>query len=173
VVVVAIGIKEQIMKSPVQLFVAIAVLLATATVAAQVYKWVDKDGQVQYAAKVEPKKIANASASTSAATTAAPTATGKPGDTAKTSKDKAKDSAKEVEKRRKEEIEKNLKDDDIARVAKANQERCKGATVALLEFESGRPINRIKENGEREFVSDDERAASIVRMRAAMTESCK
>ena len=169
------------MKSPVQLFVAIAVLLATATVAAQVYKWVDKDGQVQYtdtpppagAAKVEPKKIANASASTSAATTAAPTATGKPGDTAKTSKDKAKDSAKEVEKRRKEEIEKNLKDDDIARVAKANQERCKGATVALLEFESGRPINRIKENGEREFVSDDERAASIVRMRAAMTESCK
>lgn len=169
------------MKSPVQLFVAIAVLLATATVAAQVYKWVDKDGQVQYtdtppppgAAKVEPKKIANASASTSAATTAAPTATGKPGDTAKTSKDKAKDSAKEVEKRRKEEIEKNLKDDDIARVAKANQERCKGATAALLEFESGRPINRIKENGEREFVSDDERAASIVRMRAAMTESCK
>ena len=36
------------MKSPVQLFIAMAILLATATVAAQVYKWVDKDGKVQY-----------------------------------------------------------------------------------------------------------------------------
>ncbi len=168
------------MKSPVQLFFAIAVLLATATVAAQVYKWVDKDGQVQYtdtppppgAAKVEPKKIAKASPSATATTSAA-TVAGKPVEAAKTSKDKAKDAAKEVEKRRKETIDQNLKDDDIARVAKANQERCKGATAALLEFESGRPLNRTKENGEREFVSDEERAASIVRMRTAMTESCK
>lgn len=36
------------MKSPLQLFVAIAVLLATATVAAQVYRWVDKDGKVHF-----------------------------------------------------------------------------------------------------------------------------
>ena len=36
------------MKSPVQLFTAVAILLATATVAAQVYKWVDKDGKIQY-----------------------------------------------------------------------------------------------------------------------------
>lgn len=170
------------MKSPVQLFVALAVLLATATVAAQVYKWVDKDGQVQYTdtppppgvAKVEPKKIAKASPSATApATASAAAVAGKPAETAKTAKDKAKDAAKEVEKRRKETIDQNLKDDDIARVAKANQERCKGATAALLEFESGRPINRTKENGEREFVSDEERAASIVRMRTAMTESCK
>ena len=168
------------MKSPVQLFFAIAVLLATATVAAQVYKWVDKDGQVQYTdtppppgvAKVEPKKIAKASPSATATASVA-TVAGKPVEAAKTSKDKAKDAAKEVEKRRKEAIDQNLKDDDIARVAKANQERCKGATAALLEFESGRPINRTKENGEREFVSDEERAASIVRMRTAMTESCK
>ena len=168
------------MKSPVQLFFAIAVLLATATVAAQVYKWVDKDGQVQYTdtppppgvAKVEPKKIAKASPSATATASVA-TVAGKPVEAAKTLKDKAKDAAKEVEKRRKETIDQNLKDDDIARVAKANQERCKGATAALLEFESGRPINRTKENGEREFVSDEERAASIVRMRTAMTESCK
>jgi len=170
------------MKSPVQLFVALAVLLATATVAAQVYKWVDKDGQVQYTdtppppgvAKVEPKKIAKASPSATAPATASAAAVpGKPVETAKTAKDKARDTAKEVEKRRKETIDQNLKDDDIARVAKANQERCKGATAALLEFESGRPLNRTKENGEREFVSDEERAASIVRMRTAMTESCK
>lgn len=168
------------MKSPVQLFFAIAVLLATATVAAQVYKWVDKDGQVQYTdtppppgvAKVEPKKIAKASPSATATASAA-TVAGKPVEAAKTSKDKARDTAKEVEKRRKETIDQNLKDDDIARVAKANLERCKGATAALLEFESGRPLNRTKENGEREFVSDEERAASIVRMRTAMTESCK
>ena len=53
------------MKSPIQFFIAIAILLATATVAAQVYKWVDKDGQVQFtdtppppgATKSEAKKV--------------------------------------------------------------------------------------------------------------------
>ena len=73
------------MKSPVQIFVAIAVLLATATVAAQVYKWVDKDGQVQYtdtppppgAAKVEAKKINSALASTTTAPTTSPCAVAK------------------------------------------------------------------------------------------------
>jgi len=36
------------MKSPVQLFAALAIFLATATVAAQVFKWIDKDGKVNF-----------------------------------------------------------------------------------------------------------------------------
>lgn len=168
------------MKSPVQLFVAIAVLLATATVAAQVYKWVDKDGQTQYsdsppppgATKAEQKKIANAP-------TTAPTSAvaGKPGDTAKATKDKAKPTAKEIaketEKQRAEAAIKAKNDEELARVAKVNEERCKGATLALREFESGRPISRADANGDRSFLSDEERAAEAARMRAAMAESCK
>ena len=170
------------MKSPVQLFVAIAVLLATATVAAQVYKWVDKDGQTQYsdspppagAAKAEQKKIANAPT-----TAPTPAVAGKPGDTAKATKDKdkakptAKEIAKETEKQRAEAAIKAKNDEELARVAKVNEDRCKGATLALREFESGRPISRADANGDRSFLSDEERAAEAARMRAAMAESCK
>lgn len=172
------------MKSPVQLFVAIAVLLATATVAAQVYKWVDKDGQTQYsdsppppgAAKAEQKKIANAPT-----TAPTPAVAGKPGDTAKATKDKDKDKAKptakeiakETEKQRAEAAIKAKNDEELARVAKVNEDRCKGATLALREFESGRPISRADANGDRSFLSDEERAAEAARMRAAMAESCK
>lgn len=61
------------MKSPVQLFAALAILLATATVAAQVFKWIDKDGKVNFtdtpppaeAVKGEAKKIVTPSASPS------------------------------------------------------------------------------------------------------------
>ena len=164
------------MKSPVQLFVAIAVLLATATVAAQVYKWVDKDGQTQYsdspppagAAKAEQKKIANAPA-----TAPTPAVAGKPGEPAKAPNEKAKPTAKETEKQRAEAVIKAKNDEELARVAKANEDRCKGATIILKEYESGRPISRADANGDRSFLSDEERAAEAARMRAAMAESCK
>ena len=168
------------MKSPVQLFVAIAVLLATATVAAQVYKWVDKDGKTQYsdspppagATKAEQKKIANAPA-----TTPTPAVAGKPGEPAKATKEKAKPTAKEIaketEKQRAEAVIKAKNDEELARVAKANEDRCKGATIILKEYESGRPISRADANGDRSFLSDEERAAEAARMRAAMAESCK
>ena len=166
------------MKSPVQILVAIAVLLATATVAAQVYKWVDKDGQVQYSdrpptetSKVESKKLG--SAAPGAPANASATTAAKSGDVAKSPKDKAKDAAKDAEKRKTEAGDKAKKDDDLARIAKANEERCKGATNNLRDYESGRPINRTADNGERSFLSDEERAAEVARMRAAMTESCK
>ena len=164
------------MKSPVQLFVAIAVLLATATVAAQVYKWVDKDGQTQYsdsppppgANKAGQKKIIDTSAAASA-----PVVAGKPGEPAKSPKEKAKEAAKETEKQRAEAAIKAKNDEELARVAKANEDRCKGATIVLKEYESGRPISRADANGDRSFLSDEERAAEAARMRAAMAESCK
>ena len=72
------------MKSPVQLFTAVAILLATATVAAQVYKWVDKDGKIQYsdtpppatATKTEAKKVDTSPAAASTAAAPRQNATG-------------------------------------------------------------------------------------------------
>ncbi len=168
------------MKSPVQIFFAIAVLLATATVAAQVYKWVDKDGQVQYtdtppppgAAKVEAKKINSAVASTTTVP-AGTTFSAKPGDAAKSSKDKAKDAAKEGEKRKADASNAAKKDEETQRNAKANEERCKAATGNLREYESGRPIARTNDNGDRVILGDEERLAEAAKMRVAMTEACK
>lgn len=167
------------MKSPVQIFVAIAVLLATATVAAQVYKWVDKDGQVQYtdtppppgAAKVEAKKINSTVATPTSPSAAAIGA--KPADVAQSPKDKAKDAAKEAEKRKTDASNVAKKDEETQRNAKANEERCKAATSNLREYESGRQIARTNDNGERVILGDDERAAEAAKMRLAMTETCK
>ena len=48
------------MKSPVQLFAAIAIFLATATVAAQVFKWIDKDGKVNFSDTPPPAEAVGA-----------------------------------------------------------------------------------------------------------------
>lgn len=154
------------MKSPVQLFTAVAILLATATVAAQVYKWVDKDGKIQYsdtpppatATKTEAKKVDTSPAA--ASTAAAP---------AKTLQDRAKDfdkrQADAAEKAKKSEI-----DQKNAAIAASN---CSDARNGLREMETGRPTIRITETGAREFLDDEARQAEITRARKAVADSCK
>ncbi len=160
------------MKSPIQLFVAAAVLLATATVAAQVYKWVDKDGKVQYsdtppppsASKADPKKL-NTGATTPAPTEAA-------AKSAANAPKTVQERSKEADKRRIDEAEKAKKDEEAQKVAKQNEERCKDATRYKSELDSGRPIARNNDQGERTFMSDEERSAELARAATVMTEAC-
>jgi len=154
------------MKSPVQLFIAMAILLATATVAAQVYKWVDKDGKVQYtdtpppasATKTEAKKLDAAPASAPAAGAAAKSL-------ADRSKDFDKRKTEDAEKQKKAEVDKKNAD-----IAAAN---CKDAKTNLKTLESGRPLVRTTETGDREVMSDDARQADLVKARKAADEFCK
>ena len=154
------------MKSPVQLFIAVAILLATATVAAQVYKWVDKDGKVQYtdtpppasATKTEAKRVDTSPASASA-----------PADTAKTLQDRAKD----YDKRKTEVAEKSKKADIEQKNADASAANCSDARGALRDLETGRPITRTSETGFREYVDDDARQAEMTKARKAITDFCK
>jgi hypothetical protein len=176
------------MKSPIQLFVAIAVLLATATVTAQVYKWVDKDGKVQYSdtpppadAKASPKKVDVTPAAGGTVSPPAPPAKSAPG------KDAAKDAAKgapakpltleernkESDKRRAEQAEADKKTAEETRIAKANVERCKEATRYLRDLETGRPLTTTDDTGDRKMLDDNARAAEMAKARTAMTESCK
>ena len=153
------------MKSPVQLFIALAILLATATVAAQVYKWVDKDGKVQYsdtpppasATKTEAKKI---DTSPAAAATAAPT---------KSLQDRAKD----FDKRKTDVAEKAKKsaaDQERADVDAAN---CADARAGLRELETGRPITRTTDAGAREYLNDEGRQAELAKARKSIAGFCK
>ena len=156
------------MKSPIQLFTFLAILLATATVAAQVYKWVDKDGKVQYtdtppppgATKAEPKKVEMPGSP--AAGPAAATA-------GKTLQDRTKD----FDKRKTEAAEKAKKDSESQQSAEVDADNCRNAKTALIDLESGRPINRSNDKGERIFISDEERAADIARARAMVAAACK
>lgn len=178
------------MKSPIQLFVAIAVLLAAATVTAQVYKWVDKDGKVQYsdippspdAKGVEPKKVDVRAPVAPAAPTKATPANAKdaPKDAKTAGKDGPKeapkslsDRAKDSDKRRADEAVAAKKSADDEQVAKANQARCKDATRYMAEFNSGRPIAGTDDAGGRKILDDEGRNAEIAKVRLVMTESCK
>jgi hypothetical protein len=178
------------MKSPIQLFVAIAVLLATATVTAQVYKWVDKDGKVQYSdtpppvdAKATPKKVEIKPAAGSAATPAPAPAQTKSAPGKDAGKDAAKGAPtkpltleernKESDKRRAEQVEADKKAAEESRIAQANQERCKEATRYARDLETGRPISTTDDSGERKMLDDSARAAEVSKAKAAMAESCK
>ena len=154
------------MKSPIQLFIAIAILLATATVAAQVYKWVDKDGKVQYtdtppppgATKAEPKKVDAPSGGA-----ATPPSAGK----------SLQDRTKDFDKRRADAAEKEKKDAEAQKKAAAEAASCRDAKVALLDLESGRPLNRSNEKGERVYITEEERQSEVERARGIAKSSCK
>ena len=153
------------MKSSVKLLMAIAALLAAATVAAQVYRWVDKDGKVQYTDTPPPpdlkgtaKKIDTRPAS-GGVSVSSPAASKGP-DTKAADKRKAD-----------EEKEKKAAADSEA--AAADEENCREARAALNEYESGKPLLRTDENGERKLVNDDERQSRIQKAKAAIAASCK
>jgi hypothetical protein len=153
------------MKSPIRLFIAIAILLATATVAAQVYKWVDKDGKVQYsdtqppadATKAEAKKVDSGKASSSASPAA----------------NTLEDRVKGYDKRRTDAAESAKKAEDERKKDEAAAENCKGAQAALRDLESGRPIRRTNDKGEINVMGDEEREAELAKVRASATASCK
>ncbi len=155
------------MKSPIQFFIAIAILLATATVAAQVYKWVDKDGQVQFtdtppppgATKAEAKKIDTGNTSGSA--------------TASTPAKSLQDRSKDFDKRQKVAADNAKKADESLKKEELAEANCKSARTALRDLESGRAVRRINEAGEFVIMSDEMREAELVKTRAMAAESCK
>jgi Domain of unknown function (DUF4124) len=162
------------MKSPVQLFAAVAIFLATATVAAQVFKWIDKDGKVNFtdtpppaeAVKGEAKKIVTPSAVPSPQ--AAPSKLATPPST-KTGADQAKD----AERKKTDLAEKAKKDEAADKIAKQNEERCKEAKRYLTTLESGAPIKQSNDAGQAVFMTDEARASESARAKSAVTESCK
>ena len=172
------------MKSPIQFFVAMAVLLAAATVTAQVYKWVDKDGKVQFsdvppprdAKSGEAKKIEVRSASGAPAAPKAPPTDAKDAPKAdvntKAAPKTLAERAKESDKRREEAAEAAKKAAEVEQLAKAWQERCKDATRVLAEINSGRPMAGTDEQGGRKILDDAARAAEAAKARAAMSEAC-
>ena len=156
------------MRSPVRLFIALAILLATATVAAQVYKWVDKDGRVQYtdipppasATKVEAKKVDTSPATASTSAPAVPAKS-------------AQMRAKEAEKLKTEAAEKTRKRETDQKNAEISAANCQASRTVLRDLETGRPSMRTNEAGAREFLSDEARQDEMTKARKSIAEFCK
>ncbi|MBL8519915.1 MAG: DUF4124 domain-containing protein [Betaproteobacteria bacterium] len=160
------------MKSPIRFLATAAILLAAATVTAQVYRWVDKDGKVQYsdqpppagASKADPKKIADAPA----AATGSAAAGG-----SKSIADQSKDFDKRRKDAAKKSDEQSKKDEEARKVTENDQLNCKNARAALKDLESGRPIARTNESGDRSYLTDEQRQAEMARAKEIAADSCK
>ncbi len=155
------------MRSPVKFIAALAILLATATVTAQVFKWIDKDGKVNFSdtpppaqtVKGEVKKMTVTASAPSGGVSAPAKAVVEGAKSAPPTKTDAAETAKKAE--------------DTDKVAKQNAAQCKEATRYLGSLETGAPIVRNNDAGERTYMSDDERSAEIARAKGAIAEACK
>lgn len=156
------------MKSPIQLFIALAILLAAGVVAAQVYKWVDKDGKVQFTDTPPPPTATKEDAKKLVIKPAAGAGSGA-SDTPKSLAERNKDS----DKRRADAGAKAKKDDEQRAADGKNEARCQEANSYLRDLESGRPLSHADANGDRTFMSDEERAANIAKAREVAGKACK
>ena len=127
--------------------------------AAQLYKWVDKDGKTHYSdtppLNVDTKKLNVQSGATSESGKSA------------VERDKA------GEKARTEAREAGKKGDEAAKNAAAQEEACSRARSAYQTYADGGRIHRYNEKGEREFMTDEQIEAAKERSRREMDDVCK
>jgi len=132
---------------------------------AQVYKWIDKDGKVQYSDSPPP---AGAGVSVpQKVDTSASNSSGVGG----SAKDQSwQDKARDYDRRRIEAAEKQGVDIELAR---KNQVRCNNARMDLKTLQEVRRVYRTDEQGERHYMDDDQRQGEIARAQGVVTDTCK
>ena len=154
-------------------FLCAALLLTTgATAFAEVYKWVDKDGKIQYSdqpplsgeAKKIKQKTKNDAGTSSAA--APGNKTGKPALS-------VADQELEYRKRKneKEEAEKKLQAEK--ETAKQNKDYCNNLRGDLSAHANGKRIVRYDEKGEAITLDEKERAENKKQLEAQIAKECK
>jgi Domain of unknown function (DUF4124) len=145
-------------------------LLACGVAVADVYKWVDKDGKIQYSDQPpiggDAKKMKRKSID--APSTAAPTSTSsaKPAAT-------AADQELEYRKRKAEKEEAEKKQQGEAENAKKNKEYCSGLKGDLRSHTDGTRLYRHNEKGERVFMDEKEHAKSKRDLEERIAKECK
>lgn len=142
-------------------FAAIAACAFALPVAAQLYKWVDKDGKVHYSdtppLKQESKTIA----------------TPPPGPVNATPPKSAVAVDKELDKGRKAAAEAAKKSEDTAKAAAQKEENCNRAKANLQTFTNSGRIRKFNEKGEQAFLDDKELEAGREKARRDVDEACK
>ena len=137
--------------------VLLALLLAAAPAWAQIYKWVDEKGRVQYGEK--PPAGAKAAplrgeAAPAAGTPRAPV-----------------DLSQQEGAFRERQLRQRMQEDREAFDVKVNQQRCENARAQLENSERGRLYRR--ERGEKVFFSEAERNAELERLRGLVARYCR
>jgi len=154
--------------------------LVAAAAHAQGYKWVDKNGHTQYGdipppgVKATPLGPPPPPISSPASAAAAPSGGAKAGAAPAAHKDPLTPAEQELEFRRriKEAQEAAAKAEKEQQQAREKQENCERAREALRALESGQRIARVDQNGERYYMSDQQRSAEAAQAREQVKQSC-
>jgi len=144
----------------------LALVCIAAPAQAQLYKWTDANGRVQYSDRKpadgkEAKPVRNTVSSV-----------GSQSGGASGSKSLAEQN-KEFDKRRQELAEGQQKQQQTAAEQKRNAENCEAARRNLAALQSGQRIARYDLKGEKSYMDDSQRAAETERSRQQVEQSCK
>jgi hypothetical protein len=151
----------------------LAVLLAAAAGAsAQQYKWVDKNGRVQYGDMPPPGVQAAPLRAPSGRAAPPPAATEEAKDQAKKGPLTPAEQEAEFRKRRDETEQQRQKQAKAADEAAARKENCAVAQNQLRTMESGQRIARTDARGERYFLEDAQVAQEAAKARQAVQQWC-
>ncbi len=133
------------------------ILLLALPVTAEIYKWVDDEGNVHFGDK--PQSKANAETVKIDKFT--------PDQSYRTRMESIKQN---VESQREESMDKKA---EQQKVASENAQRCQQAKRRLIPFKQKVRVFRYDDAGERNYVSDSERASEINRLEAIVKQTCK
>ena len=138
-------------------FLALILALAAPVALAQVYKWVDDKGRVQYGDKPPPGAKASA-----VKPPPEPQATPRP----------AENFAGQDAEFQRRQIQKREEEEKRAGEERLRQQSCEQAKDRLALYERVNRISRF-EKGERVYLSDEQRAAETEGLRAAVAKYCR
>ena len=154
----------------------VVMLLAVAfagTASAQLYKWVDNDGRVQYgdtppgdASKVTRLRPPPAGSAPAPAATSETAAKDK-------DKDKALTPEQAFKKRQQERQEAEQKAEKERAEADQKRAGCENAQAGLRQLQSGQRVATVNSAGERVFIDDNERARQVQRAQKSVDDWCK
>jgi hypothetical protein len=144
-------------------------LLACAPLHAQVYKWVDSQGNVQYSDQPPASAKGTKKLNVNPQPSAAPVSKEASPKAAKTTAEKEM----EFRKRHVESEEAKAKEAKAEADAKIRQQNCAQARGQLRALQEGRRIVKYNDAGERVFLDDQARPEETARAQKAVDDWCK
>jgi hypothetical protein len=161
-----------------QLSVVMGLMLCLALPAsAQMYKWVDADGRVQYSDKPPPGNIKTEKLRETAPAASAPAASDAKGaakkDAAKAGPRTAAEEEQAFRKRQLDAAKAQELEGKKQVEAREKAENCKRAQAALTNLQIGGRQVRIDDKGERVFLEDDQIARETAKAQQDVAAACK
>ncbi len=155
---------------------ALALMLASLPLPAQVYEWRDAQGAINYGDRPPPGVPARLIKGEGPLSGQSPEASGEDvageGEPTATQRTLAEREL-EARERRAQQAEARARAEQEQQLAEERERNCGQARNQLAALESGQRIARFNERGEREFLDDAGRAAEIERTRTYLAANCQ